>query len=704
MAMLEVGQEIGGHRIDAVAGRGGMGVVYRATHLALNRTVALKLISPDLAEDAEFRARFKRESELAASLDHPNVVPIYHAGEDGGRLYVTMRFVDGTDLREMITLQQRLAPDLAARIISQVASALDAAHARGLVHRDVKPANVLIDNQNGHYHAYLTDFGLTKQVSSQSGLTKTGMMVGTVDYIAPEQLQGTTIDARADIYALGCVFYEALTGQVPFPRDSEPAKMWAHMGEPPPSPRSVAPDLPGPLDEVVTRAMAKEPDERYPSAGDLGRAALAGAEGELASRAERSVATGEAAPDTAAAPVPGATRIDTPGGGFAPPGPPPPGTPPGGLTAPGPVPGATVPPVAPPTQPPGWGPPPPGAQQPPGGGKSGGRRLLPFILAGAGLAALLLVVLVVVLVAGGGGGGGGGGGTSGPPQGVWVITGETSLTRLDPKTGNVTATIPSVGQKLVGVAAGQGAVWAADETGKAVVRIDTSTNKVVAKIPVSDTPNAVAVSDDGVFVSAGPSLIARIDPATNKIAASEDQNSSYDIAAGFGFVWGTNFLDNNVQRVVPGDMTLTEISQGVGKEPRFVSVGPDAVWVLASDGTLSRLEQSEGKQDLPKTTTTKASSGQYPGGMAADDQGVWIAESDSLWRHDPKTGALVQTISLGNSLVANGLAVGGGYVWVTDFSDGKVIRYDEKTKQVLPPIDISGDTSRLAVGPYGSDN
>jgi streptogramin lyase len=362
---------------------------------------------------------------------------------------------------------------------------------------------------------------------------------------------------------------------------------------------------------------------------------------------------------------------------------------------PAPIPAATSAPPAPPTAPPGWGPPPPGKS---GGG---GRRLLPFVLGGAGLAALLLVVIVVVVLASGGGGGGGGGGASGTPQGVWVITGGTGLTRLDPKTGSVTATIPSIGQKLVGVATGQGAVWVADETGKAVVRIDPSNNKVAAKIPVTETPNAVAASDDGVFVSAGPSIIARIDPSTNKIAASEDQNGAYDLAAGFGFAWGSNFLDDNVKRVTPGPMTVTEITQGLGKEPRFVSVGPDAVWVLGSDATLTRLEQKQGSQDLPKTTSAKARSGQYPGGMAADDQGVWIAESDNLWRHDPKTGALAQTISMGNSLVANAVAVGGGYVWVTDFSSGMVVRYDEKTKQVLPPIDINGDTTRLAVGPYG---
>ena len=325
MATLSTGQVVGGHRIEGVAGRGGMGVVYRATDLALNRVVALKLIAPELAEDPEFRQRFKRESEIAASLDHPNVIPIYHAGEEEGLLYVTMRFVDGTDLRELIAQQGRLEPARAARIVTQVATALDAAHARGLVHRDIKPANVLIGG-NGE-HAYLTDFGLTKQASSQTGLTKTGMMVGTLDYIAPEQLQGQPVDARADIYALGCVLYQAVTGQVPFPRDTEPAKMWAHMGEPPPRATAVAPRLPAQFDEVITRSMAKQPDDRYLSAGDLGRAAQAAAQGQLLTRAERSVATGEAAPDqvspvtgppgTAAGAPAGATRVDTPAPGHA---------------------------------------------------------------------------------------------------------------------------------------------------------------------------------------------------------------------------------------------------------------------------------------------------------------------------------------------------------------------------------------------------
>ena len=224
MADLGAGTEFAGHRIEEVIGRGGMGVVYRAIDLNLDREVAVKVIAPQLAGDEDFRARFRREWRLAASIRHPHVVMIYRAGEDDGQMYVSMDYIRGTDLRAMIDHQGALEPRQAAGIIEQVAGALDAAHAAGLVHRDIKPANVLIAQRDGYADAYLTDFGLSKQLrSGTTALTKTGMFVGTVDYVAPEQLRGDPVDARADIYSLGCVLYEALTGDIPFPRDSEPA-------------------------------------------------------------------------------------------------------------------------------------------------------------------------------------------------------------------------------------------------------------------------------------------------------------------------------------------------------------------------------------------------------------------------------------------------------------------------------------------------
>src|SRR4051812_34587144 len=254
-----------------------MGVVYLAEQVRLRRQVALKLIAPDLAEDEEFRLRFERESQLAASIDHPNVIPVYEAGEADGSLFISMRYVPGSDLAGLIRREGCLDQARAAWVISQIAAALDAAHSHGLVHRDIKPANVLISGSFGAEHAYLTDFGLTKHVSSSSGLTHTGQWVGTLDYVAPEQISGGPLDARVDVYSLGCVLFEALTGRVPYPKDSDVAKMFAHMNEPPAAVSALVPEAGWAFDAVVARALAKAPEERYPSAGDLGRAAVAAA-------------------------------------------------------------------------------------------------------------------------------------------------------------------------------------------------------------------------------------------------------------------------------------------------------------------------------------------------------------------------------------------------------------------------------------------
>jgi tetratricopeptide (TPR) repeat protein len=260
------------HEIRAVVGRGGMGVVYRALHLPLHREVALKLIVPSLSADPDYRELFKRESRVAASIDHPHAIPIYHASESDGLLYITMRYVDGTDLRQLILAEGALAPVRAGEIALQIAGALQAAHDRGVVHRDVKPANILVGRTAGEPHAYLTDFGLTKLAESESELTRTGALVGSFDYIAPEHVEGRPVDARADVYALGCVIYEALTGQVPFPRDTEAAKLFAHVSAPRPSVLEAAPETPAALDELVRTAMAKDPAQRYRSATELAAA------------------------------------------------------------------------------------------------------------------------------------------------------------------------------------------------------------------------------------------------------------------------------------------------------------------------------------------------------------------------------------------------------------------------------------------------
>ena len=224
MPDFHTGSVFAGHRIEGIAGKGGMGIVYRATQLALDRTVALKLIAPELADDPAFRERFVAESKAAASIEHPNVFPIYYAEERDGILYIAMRFVDGDDLRKRLRSHGALSPRRAARIVDQVASALDAAHERGLVHRDVKPANVLIPASHPHRprdHAYLTDFGLTKAVAASSAASRTKGWVGTLGYVAPEQIRGERVDARADVYALACVLFHALAGRPPYGRDSD---------------------------------------------------------------------------------------------------------------------------------------------------------------------------------------------------------------------------------------------------------------------------------------------------------------------------------------------------------------------------------------------------------------------------------------------------------------------------------------------------
>ncbi|MER6347180.1 serine/threonine-protein kinase [Streptomyces sp. NPDC001595] len=263
-----IGRRIAGYRIEQEVGRGGMAVVYRAQDLHLDRTVALKLLAPELARNDTFRKRFTRESQVAAALDHPNIVPVYDAGETDGVLYIAMRYVAGRDLRRMLDREGPLPPATALRIGAQVASALDAAHDHGLVHRDVKPGNILIargtDSEHPE-HAYLTDFGLTKKSLSLTGLTTVGQFVGTLDYVAPEQISGRPVDGRCDVYGLACVVYETLAARPPFLRDDDMALLWAHQHDEPPPLTESRPDLAPRLDTVFARALAKSPDQRYDS-------------------------------------------------------------------------------------------------------------------------------------------------------------------------------------------------------------------------------------------------------------------------------------------------------------------------------------------------------------------------------------------------------------------------------------------------------
>ena len=274
---LEPGAHYAGHTIVRLLGSGGMGQVYLAREPGSAREVALKLLPPELAGESRFRARFEREARLASSLAHPHVVPVFGSGDADGMLWMTLGFVDGPDLNVVLAERERLHPAHAALITSQVAAALDAAAAEGLVHRDVKPANVFVETVNARPHAWLGDFGLSRATDSQSGLTGTGMFLGTIHYAAPEQIQAEEVDARVDVYALGAVLYKTLTGEVPFQRGRDVDVAMAHIVEPPPR-ASDAEGVPEAFDAVIARAMAKQPGDRYASAGELGAAAVAAAE------------------------------------------------------------------------------------------------------------------------------------------------------------------------------------------------------------------------------------------------------------------------------------------------------------------------------------------------------------------------------------------------------------------------------------------
>jgi len=267
-----IGKVIAGYRIEERVGRGGMGVVYRAEHLNLRRRAAIKIIAPDLAESEGFRERFTREARIAAALQHPNIVTVYDAGEVDGLLYLAMQYIEGFDLSAMLRREGRLRPYRAVDVCRQVAAALDAAHAMGLIHRDVKPANVLIEGRT----AFLTDFGLTKRLDgTHTELTRAGDVVGTIHYVAPEQIEGTQVSARSDVYSLGCLLYHCLSGQVPFARDTDVAVIYAHLSEDPPRLSTVRPELAGGLDAVIAKALDKSPDRRFPTCGDLINAARA---------------------------------------------------------------------------------------------------------------------------------------------------------------------------------------------------------------------------------------------------------------------------------------------------------------------------------------------------------------------------------------------------------------------------------------------
>ncbi len=624
-ATIGAGTVFAGYRIDSEIGRGGMGVVYRARHLALDREYAVKLISPGLSNDPRFRERFQRESRLAASLEHPNLVKVDHAGDEGGSLYLAMRLVDGSDLRRIVEIEGPLELTRAAEVLGGVAAGLDAAHARGLIHRDVKPANVLIEGNDAHGRAFLTDFGVSRVTGKGGTVTSSGELLGSPDYMAPEQIAGEQVDHRADIYALGCLLYFALTAQAPFLRDNDMAKLFAHGNAPRPRPSDVIPSLPASIDRVVAQAMAINPANRYQNAGqmaaDLERVAR-GAEPlatplprPQALPAEQSPLADQAVTRRLNAPRPrrrltaivagtaliiaaaaAAVALVLSGDGTS------------NTTSSNPLPrtvdtvdvgrGPTRLAVAP-------------------------SRLW---VASAGASAVYAIDLVddqqarppVP--------------TAGSPisigvgfHSVWTLSaGSSALLRLDPLSSPVE--IP-VGAKPSDIAFDKHWAWVVNRADDTVSRIDPSTNAVNATLQVGHRPTAIAAGAGAVWVAnSGDGSVTKIDPSSAKVIGRPVPigDGANQLAVGLGYVWVSEPSRGTVTRIGPNSMRAVGDPIEVGNRPTAVATGVGYVWVAnGDDSTISRIDPRAGKVAGPPTRV-----GQDPVDVIIAKGAVWTANFD----------------------------------------------------------------------------
>lgn len=672
MAELAEGTVFAGHRIDGVAGRGGMGVVYRATHLALDHVVALKVIAPDLAHDERFRERFKRESRVAVSIRHPNVVPIHHAGEEDGVLFVTMDFVAGSDLRALVASAGRLEPKRAAKLIAQVASALDAAHERGLVHRDIKPANVLIERRGEREHVFLTDFGLTKRAEGATEMTASGAFIGTLEYMAPEQIRGAELDGRTDVYALGGVAFAALTGRAPFAHVTEDvAKLYAHLNDMPPRASEIVEGLSPAIDPVLERAMAKKREDRYPTAGEFARALTAVAEGS------------EPEPTREAAPIPVATAPFEPTRDAAPPtetiateeaaaGPP-------ATTAPRRA--ASAEPATTPLR----------REATPDGGR---RRALAVL---AALAVVGAVAGVVALTGGGEDGGpasggnekgsvtGGGGGAQEEFTLEQIPAGDFPVgVSLDEATGRVIVASRTDGRVLAfdagdggevasgSIAPGQadwavpglGSVWAVDMTRNRLVGLD---------------PETLAPTGDGFLTGAYPR----------------------DAAITQSLIWVVNREDDSMSRIDPqsGSTEAVDIGARGGDYPRAIAFDDAANRLWVSFRESDTVEAFDATTGAPVAGPIEV--GDAPHGLLVGNEFVWVANVDDgtvqrIPLADPGAGA--ETFAAGVCAEPRDVAVGFDSVWIPcGKGGGEVVQLAFADGELIDRFPVGGSPETAVV-------
>jgi YVTN family beta-propeller protein len=614
---LVSGEELAGYRIEALAGRGGMGEVYRALDDRLGRKVALKILAPQLAEDERFRERFLRESRRAAGIDHPNVIPIYEAGEVDGRLYIAMRFVDGTDLRRILRHEGVLEPARALGLLAPVAGALDAAHARGLVHRDVKPANVLIAIEPGSQppeHPYLSDFGLTTPAAEPD---EPGLFSGTAEYAAPELVVGGEIDGRADVYALGCVLFECLTGSPPFRGDSVMAVLWGHVNDPVPAAGARNPSLRGSIDAVFRKALAKDPGDRYATCRALVEAArdalgVSGIEVPAPSSRRR---LGVVAGLVVALAATGALiGVLVSGGGS-------------GVRAAG---GALV-------------------RVDPDSNSAG--RPLPV---GAGPETV-----------------------AADDREVWVSARrEPSLWRLDRATGTLTR-VTAVG--IPGdLALYDGKVYVAAEGPQAftgnVAAYDAATGRRLGGVELLAC--SITAGPGGVWAAGCPNIeqlsdgdpfrivrtIAVAFPSPHDI--SHDRQELEDMTTGGKAVWALgDAIDRRLWRIDPSSGRIVRV-YSLGFAPQHVEFGAGSIWVVDQLGdAVVRIDPASAR------VLARIPVGRSPSGLAIGAGSVWTSSNleQTVERIDPRTNRVVATIAVRER--PRDLAVGAGGVWVLGDAD-----------------------------------
>ena len=583
-----------------------MGVVYLAHQSFPERKVALKLLSPDLADDPAFRERFIRESNAAASTEHPNIVPVYGAGEVDGRLYLAMRYVEGTDLGTLLVREGRLSPERAALICAQIADALGAAHERGLIHRDVKPGNILLDSRD---HAYLTDFGLIRRTKLDTNITRTGQFMGTIDYVAPEQIKGSEIDGRADVYSLGCVLYECLTGTPPFRKDSEVATIYAHLQDPPPQPSRKLPGMAPSIAAAVTKAMAKQPDDRFDRAGAMAAALRgSGVDRPRGSRRGRMIVVASAAVVALAAIV---AVLTIGGDGDA-------------------------------------------GQTQQSAGTNDAPPLNSLIQVDAGTGEILAVAegmpsagLQLPQVELGEGG-------------VWVLSGGTVL-HVDPSTAEPIAAL-TVGAGIFPVdtiAIWARTVWVGAPPG--LVRINPATDQVLRSVRLEGGQaelGHVAAGGSSLWTVNGGEL-TRVDQLGRPTGSADVGQGSTAIAAGLDAVWIADDLQGNLTKVDPDTLRVLEVAAVPGNIDA-IAVGEGSVWIVDSDaGVVTPFDPTSLSAEPPVRV------GVNPTDLAVGLESVWVSNQGdgTISRIDPVTHA-VDSIPIGAPAAAIAVDDVHGVLWV----------------------------------------